>query len=179
MELKKDTMKKELMWVCALLPPEFNEQLTAICREENKFVGLPENVFQFPLHISMKKSFQTTEFEAIKAEMVHHIRLQGKIRCHTGRVILHKNMLWLPVDSAGCIKDWHNRLDQLLLDRYAIPIDKFDQVFQPHISLYTKGSKEQLIEMQKRLSARIAPVELGMNRFVIGSSMHEDEYFEI
>jgi hypothetical protein len=54
----------------------------------------------------MKKSFQTTKFETIKAEMVKHIQFQGKIDCHTGSVILHKNMFWLPVDSDGCIKDW-------------------------------------------------------------------------
>jgi 2'-5' RNA ligase len=173
------TMNKELMWVCALLPSELNEQLTAICKEENKSIGLSENVFQFPLHISMKKSFQTTEFESVKAEIINYIHSQGKICCHIDRVGLYKNMLWLPVDSSGCIMDWHNRLDYLLLDRYTIPIDRFDEAFQPHISLYTKGSKERLLEMQNRLSRRIAPMDLVINRFVIGSSLHKDEYFEI
>jgi hypothetical protein len=172
-------MNKELMWVCALLPSQLNEQLTAICKEENKSVALSEDAFGFPLHISMKKSFYTTEFAPVKAEIVNYIQSQGKICCHTGSVILHKNMLWLPVDSSGCITDWHNRLDYLLLDRYAIPIARFDEVFQPHISLYTKGSKEQLQEMQNRLSGRITPMEFVINRFVIGSSLHKDEYFEI
>jgi hypothetical protein len=172
-------MNKELMWVCALLPLELNEQLTAICREENKSVALPEDVFKFSLHISMKKSFHTTEFEAVKNEIVNYIQSQGKICCHTGSVVLYKNMLWLPVDASGYITDWHNRLDYLLLNRYAIPIARFDEAFQPHITLYSKGNKEQLQEMQKRLSGRIAPMELVLNRFVIGSSLHKDEYFEI
>jgi hypothetical protein len=57
------TMANELMWVCALLPDDINRELVDICREVNRNIGLPEDVFRFPLHISMKKSFRTKEFE--------------------------------------------------------------------------------------------------------------------
>jgi hypothetical protein len=172
-------MAKELMWVCALLPKTLHGQLAALCRAENETIGLPEDVFRFPLHISMKKSFQTTEFEAVKAEVLHHIRLQGELRCQTTGVTCHKNMLWIPVNAAGDVLDWHNRLDSLLLNKFHIPIDQFDADFEPHISLFTRGNPAQIEEMKRRLMEKIPPMELTLNRFVIGSSGHGDAFFEI
>jgi hypothetical protein len=106
-------MSKELIWVCALLPTELNRQLVELCREENKSIGLPEDVFRFPLHISMKKSFQTTEFEAVKAEIVHHMQTRGEIHCRTTGVVCHKKMLWLMVEPVGEVKCWHDQVANL------------------------------------------------------------------
>jgi hypothetical protein len=88
-------------------------------------------------------------------------------------------MLWLPVESAGAILFWHEQLDQILLGKYAVPIDRFDAVFQPHISLFTRGSREELLRMKQLLSNKLPPLELTLNRFVIGSSGHKDEYFTV
>jgi 2'-5' RNA ligase len=172
-------MAKELMWVCALLPLKLNRQLAALCREENKSIRLPEDVFRFPLHISMKKSFQTTEFDAVQAEIIRHMQAQGEIHCRTASVICRKKMLWLPVKPEGEIRAWHDELDQRLLDRFAIPIDRFDATFEPHISLFTKGDPARIKGMGLRLAGKIAPMELTLNRFVIGSSRHGDEFFDI
>jgi 2'-5' RNA ligase len=172
-------MAKELAWVCALLPQELNRQLVELCREENQSIGLPEDVFRFPLHISMKKSFQTTEFEAVKAEILHHIQTRGKIYCRTTGVACHKKMLWLPVEPVGEVKRWHDQLDQRLLGKFAIPIDRFDANFAPHISLFTKGDQVQMKEMGLRLARKIFPTELTLSRFVVGSSRHGDEFFDI
>jgi hypothetical protein len=172
-------MAKELMWVCALLPERFHKQLVALCREENKTIGLPEDVFCFPLHISMKKSFQTTEFESVKAEVLRYIQHKGEIRCQTTGVTHQKQMLWLSVNASGDILEWHNRLDSLLLDKFGISIHRFDANFEPHISLFTKGDPVQLGKMRWRLVEKIPPMELTLNRFVIGSSGHGDSFFVI
>jgi 2'-5' RNA ligase len=172
-------MAKELMWVCALLPEELNQHLAALCKAENKTIGMPTNVFRFPLHISMKKSFQTTAFESVKAEILHHIQLHGEISCQTANVTCHKKMLWLPVNPARAILDWHNSLDARLLDKFGIPIDRFDANFAPHISLFTKGNQTQLEEMRLRLAEKISPMELTLHRFVIGSSLHGDAFFTV
>jgi hypothetical protein len=172
-------MAKELMWVCALPSEEWNERLVEICRTENKTIGLPENVFKFPLHISVKKSFKTTEFDAVKAEILAYIRTNGKIHCRTRGVSCHKKMLWLPVNPTGEILDWHRQMDALLLDQFGIPIDRFDANFKPHISLFTQGNSSQMEEMKLCLAEKIPPEELTLERFVIGSSGHKDEFFRV
>jgi hypothetical protein len=57
--------------------------------------------------------------------------------------------------------------------------DKFDMEFKPHISLFTKGNDDQFLEMRQRLRGKIKPMELVLNRFVVGSSRHGDEYFNV
>lgn len=64
-------MGKELMWVCGLLPQKEQEKLVEICKEANREIGLPEVVFKFHLHISMKKSFYVTDFESVKKKLYH------------------------------------------------------------------------------------------------------------
>jgi hypothetical protein len=172
-------MAKELMWICALMPEKWNQELADICKKENLTIGLPEDVFRFPLHISMKKSFQTTDFDEVKAEILVHIHKYGKISCNILEPVLHKKMIWLPVASQGQIRDWHDKLDEMLLNKFEIPIDRFDSKFQPHISLFTKGSEKQLVKMQELLEKKIQPKEIVLDRFVIGSSRHKDEFYEL
>jgi 2'-5' RNA ligase len=88
-------------------------------------------------------------------------------------------MIWLPIEPSGEIKQWHDELDQSLLNGFGIPIDRLDREFKPHISLFTKEQEQQLLEMKQRLSGMIEPVDLALNKFVVGSSRHGDEFFEI
>jgi 2'-5' RNA ligase len=172
-------MAKELMWVCALLPDEMNRKLVDICRRENRNIGLPEDVFRFPLHISMKKSFRTTEFDKVKSDIISHIKERGKIKCRIGTVVCHNKMLWLSVSAEAPIMEWHNRLDQQLLEKYDIPIDRFDAKFQPHVSLFTRGADDKIAEMQKALACKISPMEFSLGHFVVGASGHKDEFINI
>jgi hypothetical protein len=172
-------MAKELMWVCAVLPAELNNRLAVVCRRNNRDLHLPEDVFKFPLHISMKKSFYTTRFDEVKAQIKSFIFERGKINCVVGNIEIHKNMIWLPIETKGDLANWHTDLDKILLNNFNIPIVQFDANFHPHISLFTKGGEEQIAMMYERLKGQIAPMEITLSKFVIGSSMHKDEFFDI
>jgi hypothetical protein len=66
-----------------------------------------------------------------------------------------------------------------LLSNFNIPISQFDADFHPHISLFTKGEREQIAQMYERLKTQIEPMEITLEKFVIGSSMHKDEFFNV
>jgi 2'-5' RNA ligase len=172
-------MAKELMWVCAVLPAELNNSLAVTCKRNNRDLHLPEDVFKFPLHISMKKSFYTTKFDEVKAQIKSFIFERGKINCHADGIEIHKNMIWLPIETKGDLASWHDELDKKLLKNFNIPVVPFDADFHPHISLFTKGSEEQISQMYARLKLQIQPMDITLNRFVIGSSMHKDEFFNV
>jgi 2'-5' RNA ligase len=172
-------MAKELMWVCAVLPAELNSKLAAICKRNNRDLRLLEDVFKFPLHISMKKSFYTTEFDEVKAQIKSFIFERGKITCRVSEIEIHKNMIWLPIETKGDLLSWHDELDKILLKNFAIPVTPYDANFHPHISLFTKGGEEQIAQMYARLKGQVEPMDITLNKFVIGSSMHKDEFIEI
>ncbi|SER15966.1 hypothetical protein [Streptococcus gallolyticus] len=172
-------MGKELMWVCGLLPQKEQKRLVEICKEANLEVGLPEVVFKFPLHISMKKSFYVMDFESVKNEIVSYIQKNGPLACYANSIIKYKGMIWLPIKLTNEINDWHKGLDVLLNKEFDVPIDGFDADFKPHISLFTKGSQKQINKMYKKLVPKISENQLTIRKFVVGSSKHGDNYFEV
>jgi 2'-5' RNA ligase len=125
----------------------------------------------------MKKSFYTTEFDEVKEQIKSFIVERGKINCAVGSIEIHKNMIWLPIETRGDLSGWHDCLDKILLEKFNIPIVPFDANFHPHISLFTKGSEEQIAQMYERLKCQIQLMEITLNKFVIGSSLHKDEFF--
>ena len=169
-------MGRELMWVCAIAPEEFQKRTTQLCLTENKSIGLPENVFKLPLHISLKESFYTESFDAVKFDILSVLNLTGKFRCRIAEIELHRNMLWLPVTNGDKLRLLHEKIDRLLEAKYGIPISGYDRNFQPHISLFTRGAPEQVRDMYDRLRNHDFGSSIEISRFVIGSSGHKDTF---
>jgi len=169
----------ELTWICGLIDDRINEEIASICKRNNKDIGLPENVFKLPLHISMKKSFYTDDFTSVKKDIINFVQKRGKLRLETMAPICHKNMIWIPIRMNNDIVSWHQELDNMLKDKYQIVINDYDKSFKPHISLFTKGTPEQIKEIYPLLVKELKPIKMDIKRFVIGSSHHHDEYFYV
>lgn len=172
-------MAQELMWVCAIAPEEFRKAATQLCLTENKAVGLPENVFKLPLHVSLKESFYTDSFDDVRVDILKTVNSTGRFHCYINRVILQRNMLWLSLINDGNLRHLHEDLDRMLEKKYDIPISRHDRIFQPHISLFTRGTSGQMQTMYGRLKELDFGGDIEINRFVIGSSGHKDEFFDL
>ena len=172
-------MARELAWICAITPDEFRKTVTEICLSENKSIGLPENVFKLPLHISLKKSFYTDAFNSVKDDILKIMNDIGRFRCRIDGVNLHRDMLWLSLFNDGDLRCLHEELDRMLQVKYGIPISKYDRVFQPHISLFTRGDGEKMKKMYDRLKKVEFGSEIEISRFVIGSSGHKDVFYDL
>ncbi|MBD5105097.1 MAG: 2'-5' RNA ligase family protein [Ruminococcaceae bacterium] len=107
-------MERELMWICAIVTEEFWENVTRLCLTENKIIGLPENVFKLPLHISLKKSFYTDAFDSAKGDILKIMNSIGQFRCHIDRTCLHWGVLWLSLMNDGHLRYLHEELDCML-----------------------------------------------------------------
>lgn len=172
-------MARELMWICAIVPEDFQKKVTQICLSENKSMGLPENVFKLPLHISLKKSFYTEAFDSAKKDILKIVNNIGCFCCRIDKISLHRNMIWLSFINDGDLRSLHEELDRLLERKYGIPIRKYDRTFHPHISLFTRGTQEQMKLMYSKLKERDFGGEIEISRFVIGSSGHKDTFYNM
>jgi 2'-5' RNA ligase len=173
-------MKEELAWVCAIMPDDVNREITSLCRELNAGIGLPETVFKFPLHISLKKSFRTGDFDGVHAEALALLKRHMPISCRVSGVTLHKNMIWLNITPNESLLKFHQELDALLLSKFGIAIDKFDKVFQPHISLFTSGNRDDIMDMYNLLREENIHLDnVEFHKFVIGSSLHRDTFYNL
>jgi len=169
----------ELGWVCCIVPEETNQKIVSRCKALNKDIRLPENVFKFPLHISLKKSFHCQNFEALRTDVVRLLQDLGTIQCEVGEAVMHRQMIWLPILQKGDIMQVHQALDQLLLDKYGVPIDRFDTHFQPHISLFTSGDRRRMERMFQLMQREAFTMSMQIQRIVVGSSMHKDQFFTL
>jgi 2'-5' RNA ligase len=143
-------------------------------------IGLPETVFKFPLHISLKKSFRTQRFEDVQEDALALLKQHMPMSCQVSGVTLHKNMIWLNITPNASLLKFHQELDALLLSKYGIPIDKFDKAFQPHISLFTSGNRDDIMEMYELLKEENLHLnDVVFHKFVIGSSIHRDTFYEL
>ena len=170
-------MARELMWVCAIAPEEFREKVTRLCLAENESIGMPENVFRLPLHISLKKSFYTEDFDSVKDDILKIVNSIGRFCCYIDKIDLHRDMLWLSLINDGDLRYLHEELDRLLETKYDIPINKYDRTFHPHISLFTRGTQEQMRMMYNRLKGQEFVRKIEISRFVVGSSGHKDTFY--
>ena len=170
-------MARELMWVCAIAPEEFREKVTRLCLAENVSIGMPENVFKLPLHISLKKSFYTEDFDSVKDDILKMVNSIGRFCCYIDKIDLYRDMLWLSLINDGGLRYLHEELDRLLEAKHGIPISRHDRAFQPHISLFTRGTQEQMRMMYNRLKGQQIGRELEISQLVIGASGHGDTFY--
>jgi 2'-5' RNA ligase len=178
--MKDNAMREELAWVCAIMPEATNRKIVNLCKELNKGIGLPETVFKFPLHISLKKSFRTHHFEDVREDALALLKQHTPISCNVAGITLHKNMIWLNIKPNESLLKFHQELDALLLNKYGVPIDKFDKLFQPHISLFTSGDRDDIMEMYDLLKEEdIVLNNVVFHKFVIGASIHRDTFYEL
>jgi hypothetical protein len=86
-------MVKELTWVCALLPGELNRQLVELCREENKFIGLPEDVFRFEEILHKLHDGGFTKAEAYTTPADSFVNVQVRALLEGEKAALMKNIM--------------------------------------------------------------------------------------
>ena len=169
----------ELMWACAILPEKEETAIKDICKRLNKGVGLPETVFRFPLHISLKKSWDCDRYEAAQTDVADYLKHCGSFDIEIGKPIMHKNMIWLPVGVTKKLQEIHDGLDLLLERKYAVPRTAFDTSFDPHISLFTKGDHKDMAAMHELLVKETMPRTARIQKVVIGGAVHRDTYYTI
>ena len=161
------------------MPDETNSEIVSLCKRLNKDVGLPETVFRFPLHISLKKSWECDRFFDEHCDVAAFLQNNGRFEIGFDSPVLYKNMIWLPVCVTKKLQEIHDGLDRLLLEKYRVPQDRFDISFKPHISLFTNGDQKDIMKMFDLLKNETKPMITTIRRIVIGGAVHRDTYYDL
>lgn len=171
--------QKELAWICAIMPENYVRQVKALCQDANRGIGLSENVFKFPLHISLKKSFMTDRFPEIRERVISYFQSRGSFQIHVNRLVVHEGMLWLEINNGGELQQVHKDLDKLLLEEFGIAQHRFDKQFAPHISLFTDRNKDKINDMYDAICEDLSPEHLTVTQIVVGADRERDTFFNI
>ena len=125
-----------------------------------------------PFHISLKISFQISS--EILQEVIHDIReICKSLKPFTITVrSIEKtdSIIWLTVRDNAYLTDIHNRLDQLLLEKYGVVQHEFDKSFIFHTSILIVNSQEHLNAAFEAFKDINIPNVLNAQKIIIGSS---------
>ena len=168
---------KELMWITGIIDKETNEEIRRICLKENEDLHLSERFFRSDLHISLKRTFYTEQYEKIADDIKEMLRGHKPIDCGYSKLMKVKDMLWLYPDKNDELVRIHNEIDLFLYEKYKIPIDTFDRQYFPHITIFHKGETKNLLKMYDRLQISLERKPITIDRFAIGTKTRGSDFF--
>lgn len=154
---------------------DLSESLSRI-REEcialNKTVGASEIAFDLPQHISLKISFELNEESVENAILQIKEYLENTPGFYVGRPYAEfsGNIIWLRFPDSEQLCRMHEELDEMLLDRYGVPLHSFDKCFAFHSTLFIDADKEKLVSLYRRINEITLPDSIKIDSFIIGVS---------
>ena len=172
-------MNKQLMWVSAVLPQDINNEIADICLQYNKQLKLSERFFKFPLHISLKRTFYTDDYDSVKKDLKELLDNNGSLLINSYSIIRNKDMLWIDITDNRNIKLLHEAIDQKLKEKYQIPIDEFDKNYYPHVTLFRDEVVEKLDLMKTQIEKLVPVKELIIDTFAMGTTLDNNEFYTL
>lgn len=158
------------VWIGCKLPESFEREIRSLCLKLNEELRLDTAAFSLPQHISLKISFETTEYEAVLNELTAFLSAQRPFTVRIENPSQNGNILWLPAEENDTLRQLHDRLDALLEDRFGIPQHAFDKSFLFHSTLFIDESAKKVSKMLECLKLYPVAQELTVDTFLLGLS---------
>lgn len=159
------------IWIGCKLPEDFETALRGHCLAANRHIGLSTVAFSLPQHISLKISFDASEYEMVLDVLTEYLSAQHSFSVHLNKAEQHGTILWLPADENSTLQRLHKELDTLLEHRCGIPQHEFDKSFLFHSTLFIDENTDKLAAMRHTLRDFPLPRDLKINTFLLGLSL--------
>ena len=158
------------IWIACDVSKAF-DSLRAACIRINREFNLDEVAFSLPQHISLKMSFEVDD--GIAADVIEfiseYLSEQGNFIINRPKIEIFGSILWLAFDDDSNLSRIHTELDDLLMERFCVPLHEFDRCFKFHSTLFI-DEHEGLLRMQEQISRLSVPDEISIDSFLIGTS---------
>ena len=152
-----------------------DEQLASIKEEAKRIeqiVGFQESNITLPMHISLKISclIPDERYEEAVQDVTAILENVGTFAVIPRGTELHETICWIAMEENPHLKDLHDRLDRLFLEKYGVPRHKYDLDYQYHSTLFLDSDREKVKEAFLIMKDAQIPSVLTANRFLIGKS---------
>ena len=146
------------VWTGLIFNKNDEDKIRQICKEVNYNYNVNEQSFTLPQHISLKTSFNVENYK----EIIDYMKLILKDTLLnidiiiTGISKLNNGVIWFDIEENNELRRIHNMLNEKLLEKYGIPLIKFDgNKFQFHSTIFQDESiDDRLNEMVEILKSK-------------------------
>lgn len=147
-------------------------QIKAAAREIEDRIGFRHSNFTLPLHISLKISFPVPEAQV--ADVFRDITAvyEGTPRFSipVQGIALDEVITWILMKENPALNALHDRLNNLLLEKYHVPLHEYDLDYKFHTTLFMDEDRDKVRRAYEAIREVPVPEELTASSFVIGTS---------
>ena len=148
------------------------QQLKISRDNARKQLGMPVDNPNFPMHVSLKISFEVPNDVAPKVidELCDYFATLKPFDIHVDKMELHPNISWLLYKPCLELQAISTHLNDYLLATYNVPLHEYDTDFKYHSTLFLDGTAEQIAQGFDILKQFPLPQKVTANTFCIGVS---------
>lgn len=161
------------IWTGIILPKKFETKIRNICRNINKNFNVSEQSFTLPQHISLKTSFNVSNYQEVIDFMKELLKDFNNTKIKIKDIGKINGVIWLEIEENSVLRNIHNLLNEKLFDKFNIPEIKFDgKNFKFHSTLFQDLENNDKLEiMYDELRKEIQfPIELDLDEINFGVS---------
>lgn len=162
------------IWIGLIFDKEDEDYIRNKCREINKKYNLSEISYTLPQHISLKTSFYYENYKEvigfIKNKLSNVFQLQVDV---IGISKINNGVIWFDIEETEDLRNIHNLLNNELLNKYNIPLIRFDgDNFKLHSTLFQDSniSDKHNQMMNELLEVFKLPMRLNIKEINLGIS---------
>ena len=154
---------------------DVDEQLQEMKAEglkAEKEIGFGLSNFNMPLHISLKISFEVPDrkYGSITHDIMNLFKNTPAFDIPIKSIDNEGCIAWIRMGDCPKLKKFSLKLNQMLLEKYGIPLHEYDTDYKFHTTLFIDEDIEKVKKGYEKLKDFPLPATLRAHRFAIGSS---------
>ena len=156
---------------------DVDEQLNMLRKNAESYVqdkGLYSPTLTLPFHISLKISFNISNdiFQGVLDDIRELLKALTPFEIITNDIEEHDGIIWLTMQDNEWLIYIHNKLDEMLFEKYGVEQHEFDKNFIFHTSILILNNEEESKNAFNAIQVIKMPKILKVERFIIGSSIN-------
>lgn len=159
------------IWIGLSIDNDFQNIKEEVERVENKYKFDNSNL-TLPFHISLKISFEVENdiYDSIIEDILSFYRTLKSFKVKTKAIEKHDNIVWVRMIENDELKRIHTFFDDMLLNKYNIPLHPFDKEFIYHSTLVMNDNIRKVSKAYRNLEKIDIPSEVNVSKCLIGTS---------
>ena len=162
------------IWIGLVFHKKDEDYIRNICKEINQKYSLSEVSYTLPQHISLKTSFYYEDYN----DVINYIRrVLSNISPLTVNISgiskINNGVIWFDIEETKELRNVHNLLNNELINKYNIPLIRFDgDHFKFHSTLFQDSNiSDEHNQMINELSEHFKfPMKLNIKEINLGIS---------
>ena len=154
---------------------DVEDQLAAVRQEimrVEREIPFAHSVLTLPLHISLKITFSVPVgmYEPILNDVAKIYRQTASFPIAVRGTECFGGICWIRMERNAALDGIHDRLNDVLLSAYGVPLHTYDTDYRFHTTLFMDDDAQKVHRAYEAFALPRFPSELIARRFVIGRS---------